>query len=202
MKNLLKKDLLDLMRSRRSVRSYKPDPLPKEKIQAILEAGCLAPSAHNHQPWHFIVTTDRETINRLSFSAQNYLEKRAQASDAVNYFGSKERVDRIKKRLELKEDTVFYGAACLILVVVEKGNEYAPIDCGLMAENMCLYAKEQGIASCIIGYARYIDRLELLNVGMKQDQELMFGMVFGYEAMDSSQEQPDRDFNKVQKWIE
>lgn len=166
--------LLSLLRSRRSVRAYKPDPLPKEKIQSILEAGCLAPSAHNRQPWNFIVITNRDTINRLSFSAQKYLKK----------------------------DTIFYGAACVILVVVEKGNEYAPIDCGMMAQNMCLFAKEQGIASCIIGYARYVDREELLKVGMQENQELMFGMIFGYEAVDSSQEQPDRDFDKVQKWIE
>ena len=161
-----------LMRFRRSVRAYKSDPLPKEKIQSILEAGCLAPSAHNLQPWNFIVITNRDTINQLSFSAQEYLKK----------------------------DTIFYGAPCVILVVVEKGNEYAPIDCGMMAQNMCLFAKEQGIASCIIGYARHIDHEELIKVGMRESQDLMFGMIFGYAAEDSSQE-PDRDFNKVQKWI-
>lgn len=194
--------LLSILRSRRSVRAYKPDPIPKEKIQAILKAGCLAPSAHNHQPWHFIVITDRGTINRLSFSTQDYLEERTQALDAMDYFGSKERVDRVKKRLLLKEDTVFYKAPCVILVMAEKGNEYAPIDCGMMAQNMCLFAKEQGIASCVIGYARHIHHDELLKIGMKEGQKLMFGMVFGYEAGDNSQEKPDRDFNKVQKWIE
>lgn len=192
--------LLNLLRSRRSVRAYKPDPLPKEKIQAIIEAGCLAPSAHNNQPWNFIVITDRDTINRLSFSAQGHLEERTQASDALNYFGSEERLERTRNRLALKEDTVFYGAPCLILVVVEKGNEYAPIDCGMMAQNMCLFAKEQGVASCMIGYARHIDRDELLKVGMQKNQELMFGMVFGYEAENSLQEPLDRDFNKVQNW--
>lgn len=192
--------ILGTMRSRRSVRSYKSDPLTDEQIRAILEAGMMAPSAHNHQPWNFIVITSREAINRLSMSVQGYLDERVSSADAVAYFGSEERADRVKKRLKLKEDTVFYGAPCVVLVVVDKKDiEYAPIDCGMAAQNMCLYACEQGIASCMIGYARHVSREELLMVGMKDSQELMFGMVFGYsDQMDGGS---DRDFNKVQKWL-
>ncbi|HBY02201.1 MAG TPA: hypothetical protein DEG92_06675, partial [Rikenellaceae bacterium] len=40
--------IIDIIRSRRSVRSYKPDPLTEDQIKAILHAGMLAPSAHNH----------------------------------------------------------------------------------------------------------------------------------------------------------
>lgn len=188
------------MRDRRSVRSYKPDPLTEDQIKKIVEAGCLAPSAHNQQSWNFIVITDRDVINRLSFSAQGYLKDRTEGNDALEYFGSQERLDRVSKRLELKEDVVFYGAPCVILLVVEKGNEYTPMDCGMASQNMCLYAREQGIGSCLIGYARHCDREEILKVGMKDDQELMFGIAFGYSD-DMDGKGLDRDFDKIQGWL-
>ncbi|MFA6527959.1 MAG: nitroreductase family protein [Candidatus Gracilibacteria bacterium] len=192
--------IIDIMRSRRSVRSYKSALLTDEQIEAILEAGMMAPSAHNLQSWSFIVVTNRDVINRLSASVQGYLNDRVEADDAVSHFGSEERVDRVKKRLELKEDTVFYGAPCVVLFVVEKGKEYAPMDCGMASQNMALYAREQGIGSCVIGYARYVAREELIKVGMKDSQELMFGMVFGHSD-DMDGQGLDRDFDKIQRWV-
>ena len=46
---------LELAEKRRSVRAYKPDEVPEELVQTVLEAGRLAPSACNKQPWRFIV---------------------------------------------------------------------------------------------------------------------------------------------------
>ena len=50
---------------RRSVRNFKPDPVPEPLIRRVLEAGRFAPSAGNHQPWKFVVVTDREFINKM-----------------------------------------------------------------------------------------------------------------------------------------
>jgi len=44
---------------RRSIRRFKPDPISNEALMKILEAGRLAPSAGNRQPWHFIVVMDK-----------------------------------------------------------------------------------------------------------------------------------------------
>ncbi len=193
--------IIDVMRERRSVRSYKSDPLSEDQIKAIIEAGCLAPSAHNHQPWSFVVITSRDVINRLSMSAQGYLKGRTEADDALEYFGSEERLERVKTRLALEEDTVFYGAPCVILVCVDKDhNEYAPMDCGMAGQNMVLYAREQGIGSCYIGYARHCEHEELVKAGMREDQELMFGMTFGFSD-DMEGKGLKRDFDKMQEWV-
>ncbi len=51
-------DFYEVVRRRLSVRAYKSDPVPEEVLQRILEAGRLAPSAKNYQPWKFIVVKD------------------------------------------------------------------------------------------------------------------------------------------------
>ena len=50
--------LVDIVLSRRSVRRYEKQDIPKDVLDKILEAGRQAPSAGNMQPWHFIVLTD------------------------------------------------------------------------------------------------------------------------------------------------
>ncbi len=52
--------LLDAIFKRRSIRRYKRQPIPDDVLKNILEAGRLAPSANNLQPWHFIVVTDQK----------------------------------------------------------------------------------------------------------------------------------------------
>ncbi|HDN01584.1 MAG TPA: nitroreductase [Candidatus Bathyarchaeota archaeon] len=59
-------DIFEAIRLRRSVRAYLPDPIPEDKLLKILEAGRLAPSATNVQPWHFIVVTDKERKRQIA----------------------------------------------------------------------------------------------------------------------------------------
>jgi nitroreductase len=56
----------DAIRSRRNVRNYKPEPVPKEDLRQILEAGRRAPSGGNYQHWDFIVVTDRQQLAQLA----------------------------------------------------------------------------------------------------------------------------------------
>lgn len=60
--------LLDLLRARRSIRAYKPDPVPEEAIRMVIEAGRWAPSSANSQPWDVIVVQDRATRERIQES--------------------------------------------------------------------------------------------------------------------------------------
>ena len=58
------KDILDLIVSRQSDRKYSDKPVEKEKLDRIIEAGRMAPSACNAQPWKFIVVTDPDLITK------------------------------------------------------------------------------------------------------------------------------------------
>ena len=59
-------DILDLLKSRRSIRKYTDQPVEDEKIQKCLEAAQWAPSASNKQPWEFIIIRDEDTRKKLS----------------------------------------------------------------------------------------------------------------------------------------
>jgi nitroreductase len=61
-------DVFEAVQKRRSIRAYQPTPVPKEKLLRVLEAGRLAPSASNIQPWHFIIVTEAEKRQNLAQS--------------------------------------------------------------------------------------------------------------------------------------
>ena len=57
--------LFEAMSTQRQITRYKPDPVPKEAIDRIIEAATRAPSGGNTQPWHFLAITDRELIVKI-----------------------------------------------------------------------------------------------------------------------------------------
>ncbi|MFX0123559.1 MAG: nitroreductase family protein [Candidatus Hodarchaeota archaeon] len=59
-------DVLDILKSRRSIRKYKPTPVEHDKLEKCLEAARWAPSASNKQPWEFMIVTDKEIRNKLA----------------------------------------------------------------------------------------------------------------------------------------
>lgn len=67
-------DALEAIRKRRSVREYTGDPIPREDLETIVDAGRLAATGGNKQPWDFIVVTEREMIDKLKV-ASKWMEK-------------------------------------------------------------------------------------------------------------------------------
>ncbi|MBK8421760.1 nitroreductase family protein, partial [Candidatus Villigracilis saccharophilus] len=59
-------DLRSFLRTRRSIRRFKPDPIPDSVIEDILTTSTFAPSAHHRQPWRFAVVTDLSVKNKLA----------------------------------------------------------------------------------------------------------------------------------------
>jgi nitroreductase len=64
-------DIFEAIEKRRSIRKFKPEPVDERDLRKILEAGRLAPSGSNRQPWYFIVVRDLETKRALSIAANN-----------------------------------------------------------------------------------------------------------------------------------
>jgi nitroreductase len=64
-------NVFEAIKTRRSVRKYKPQPIPEDHLKQILTAAQLAPSAGNKQPWRFVVVKDPETKKKLGVIARN-----------------------------------------------------------------------------------------------------------------------------------
>ena len=64
-------DVFEAIRTRRSIRKYSPEPIPSEKLDMILEAARLAPSAGNRQPWRFIVVQNADRKKKVAQIADN-----------------------------------------------------------------------------------------------------------------------------------
>jgi F420 biosynthesis protein FbiB-like protein len=78
-----------LIRTRRSIRRYQPEPVAPEVLQRILEAGTWAPSAHNRQPWRFVVLTEATQREALATTMGNLLRasRTADGDDAADIEG-------------------------------------------------------------------------------------------------------------------
>lgn len=64
-------DVFEAIRTRRSVRKYRPEPIPNDRLERIFEAARLAPSAGNRQPWRFVVVRDADRKKALAGAANN-----------------------------------------------------------------------------------------------------------------------------------
>jgi len=78
-----------LIRTRRSIRRYQPEAIAPEVLHRILEAGTWAPSAHNRQPWRFVVLTDAPQREALATTMGNLLRasRTADGDDAADIDG-------------------------------------------------------------------------------------------------------------------
>lgn len=114
---------------RRSIRSFEDKPVEPEKIERILRAGMQAPSAHNKQPWEFLVVTDKEKRDTLS-QMSPYSGMVAYAPVAIVVIG--------------KPD--------------DMTGDYLPQDLGACTQNILLQIVEEGLGGCWMGFYPNMDR--------------------------------------------
>ena len=86
-------DILKTILARRSVRQYTDEPIPEEKLKAILYAGLAAASSKNRRPWEFVLVQDRAMLDRLCGCRPGAVNLRGKCSAAVVICADAEAVD-------------------------------------------------------------------------------------------------------------
>lgn len=178
--------ILENIKSRRSVRSYLDQKVPKRLIEEVLEAGRSAPSALNKQPWEFVVVTNKALIEKLSLSTRKTAKKVYALLPFLKLFKPDLRDERtiaaIRKTAGTDHDTVFYNAPAIIFIVSRHSDGWVPIDCALAAQNMMLSAHSLGLGSCFIGRASMLsrDRRLLKKIGIRRGYRIYTTLIFGY----------------------
>jgi nitroreductase len=161
------KDTLDLIISRQSDRKYSDKPVENEKLERIVEAGRMAPSACNAQPWKFIVVTDQKLVLKVAEAASAKLI-------GMNSFVAQAPVILVIVR-EKPNMSSKVGATI-------KNKDYSLIDIGIATENICLQTKAEGLGSCIIGWFDERQLRKLLNIPKSKRVELI--ITLGYSLSD------------------
>ena len=80
-------ELLEIMRHRRSVRTYTGETIAEEKLEKILQAALLSASGRAKRPWEFIVVREKETLEKLSHCRDNGAAMLTGADCAIVVFG-------------------------------------------------------------------------------------------------------------------
>ena len=177
-------EALDAIMTRRSTRSYKPDPVEEEKIRQILEAGRQAPSGGNNQTSHFFVIRNRDVLGRLISMTEKAF---AGMEVTENTYASMKHAINASK----KGGYVFcYNAPVLIAVANRRdyGNNIA--DCACAIENMMVAANALDLGSCWINQLRWLNEEPelvryLQSLGMKEDERIYGAVIIGYPATES-----------------
>ena len=128
-------DFMEIAKNRQSCRSYDGDrPVEQEKLQAVLEAARLAPSACNGQPYHITVCRG---------------EKAREAASATMTMGMNRFVADVPVLLVISEVPYVKTAA---IGAKLKGIDYRSIDIGILAAYITAEAAAQGLGTCILGW--------------------------------------------------
>lgn len=155
-------DIFEAIRARKSIRKYKPDPIPEEDIRTIVDMATRAPSASNDQMWKFLAVTNRRALQEMKDAILRKLDTFMEWPEAEPYMG--------QLRAAKGYSTFFTEAPVTIVVLGEpyhsavddvlekRGWDRPAIDAlrqkpdiqsvSAAIENLCLAATAMGYGTC------------------------------------------------------
>ncbi len=154
---------LDLCRTRRSVRAFRPDAIPEDVLGYIMECVRLAPSAVNFQPWHFTYITDKAVLAQLAACYDRSWFRQVPACFVVSC--------RKGEQWIRKSD----------------GKPHGTIDVAIATEHLCLSAAEKGLGTCWVCNFDAAQCARLLS--LPADEEPVVLVPIGYPADEPAEKQ-------------
>jgi nitroreductase len=205
-------DIVEAIRSRKSIRGFRPDPVPKEVLRDILDIATRAPSAMNTQPWEITVVAGEAldkirdgNVEGLRSGAIPYpgLESRPyegvyrqrQVDLAIQIFELMgiAREDRDKRAEWMQRGLRFFDAPVGIILSVDSSLDQrtALIDIGIITQTICLAALDYGLGTCVHDQGIMFPDVVRAVAGIPESKRLIMCISIGY---------PDWDFpaNKLQ----
>lgn len=200
-------DVIEAIRTRRSIRVFKPDPIPKKVLQELLDVGRWAPSGGNVQPWYFHVLTGKLLVKvtaRLvekakTWDGHEYMNTRPDLprtgpyskllmprwqllktlQDPIRYPPGTKNLEA--KQLEHREHMLrFFDAPTAIIVCADDRGPNSVVSIGAVAQTICLAALTYGLGTCIMGIPVLWPEIfrELLNIS--KDRAILTSIAIGY----------------------
>jgi nitroreductase len=212
-------DVIDTIKQRKSIRSFKPDPVKKDLLKKIIEQAQRAPSWANTQPWEFAIVTGSKLkaiqeafVKRGAQGMQNSQSEVARPYDFPEPYISRIKAMQTKESRErAKESPDFelmfamnarhYGApSCIYLIVnknfvyQEKGvNVWSLYDCGSAVQNIMLLAVNYGLGTIAQAMAVVYPDIIRKELGIPADKLITLGIAIGYPDWDNTINEDFRD---------
>lgn len=171
--------VLECINTRHSSRKFTKEPVSKEQIMQVVEAGRQAPTGGNTQFTHFIVITKPEVLNHMVTLVQEEFGKMPITEKTLPYMVN------IIKAAAAGTFIFNYGAPALILVANKKtyGNNMADSACAM--QNMMLAANALDLGSCWVNQPRWLCENEVMisylrQFGLQEDEVICAGLVLGH----------------------
>ena len=207
-------DIVEGIRMRKSIRGYKPDPVPKQVLMEILESASHAPSAINTQPWEFTVLAGDvlENVRRANVEMFNsgtlpqpeqlvigwpsdsaYRRRQVELAEQLFRLMDIPREDKEKRAQWMERGLRYFDAPAAIIILVDRSlTEAGPLlDIGAVMQTICLGAMNYGIGTCIEGQGVMYPEVLRKFAGIPNSKRTIISIAIGY---------PDWDFpaNKVE----
>jgi len=205
-------DISEVLRSRKSIRGYKPNLVPNEILREILEIASRSPSAKNAQPWEITVVAGKvlEQIKRgnlemlasgaipnpdVPYKDFHGVYKGRQVALAIQLFELMgiDRKDRGKRAAWNQRGLRFFDAPAAIILTVDTSLDESAtqFDLGIITHAICLAALNYGLGTCINGQAIMYPEVVRKFTGIPKSKRIVICIAIGY---------PDWDFpaNKVE----
>lgn len=188
-------ELYKVIQERRSIRKFKPDPIPKEVLEKIIKIGMWAPSAMNTQPWNFYVFTGNARDQIASILSKSIK-------------GITPRLKELFKEKMQKFTAGFFqnmgGAPAIILVLsnrvsVAQYQEGANQSCAAAIQNLLLAAHIEGLGACWMTGPLWVEDEILTYLGRQDNARLIAAIPIGFP--DQSPPVPPRKHETI-FWME
>ena len=214
---------LEAIATRRSVRAFRPDPVPPEIVREILEVSARAPSGTNMQPWKARVVTGaaRERLVRAALAAgangaalkaeykyypdrfpEPYLSRRRKVGwDLYGLLGI-QRGERDKMRVQHARNQMFFDAPVGIIFSVDRVLEIGSwLDYGMFLENVMVAARFFGLHSCPqVAWTPYHGVVREV-LGMPEEEVVVCGMALGYEDEEAVENTLRTERAPLSEWV-
>ncbi len=199
-KKVMMNPVIEAINNRRSIRSYKPKPIPRDIINTIIEAGNQAPSSgreeekegrkiFSFQPWRFVVVEDPEFKQKLVQTTLPFWKNMMESMKETQPEIYETVMTQYEAMLEPK-DMVYYSAP-VILFVIGPAGELEEVSCALACENIMIAATSLGLGSCYVGFGAMVTgNADVVQTLELTDDERIYGpIVLGYPKANPSESQ-------------
>ena len=201
-------ELLEAIKTRKSIRAFKPDPIPREVLTELLDVARWSPSGTNTQPWEFFVLAG-EVLDKLN---QTMVEKVVSGEimkprpdpdmdmfviDAKGIYAKRQgklinqlfhladllepEKGKTKKQQWWELAVSGYGAPAQIIIVADKSaSGWFIFDIGLITQTIALAAQEYGLGTCVIGGAAAFPEEMRRIANIPESKRAIIGIAIGY----------------------